>query len=92
MAIIYLEELSITPHKKRILQLRLGGQSPQDIADKFGLSVKTIEAHMQQIYDKYDVHNLLDLVIKMGWLRVSLSNPHPLETKETIGLTSSHVL
>lgn len=88
MDTVYLEELEISPHKRRILQLRLAGHATKDIADMFGLSIKTIESHIQQIYDTYDVHNLLGLVTKFGWLRVSLKRSEVTENKPNLGLTN----
>lgn len=89
---IPLEELELTPHKKRILQLRFEGHSQQSIADKFGLSVKTIEAHLYQIYGLYEVHNLLEFAWKVGWLSVPLKRSDLPENKPQIGLTPAHVL
>lgn len=87
MPTIYLENLNISPHKQRILKLRIEGQSNQDIADKFGLSIKTVEAHLQSIYDRYDARGLVNLAFKLGWLRVYLRASDLPESKQNIGLT-----
>lgn len=68
---IWLEDLDITPHKRRILKLRYENTPCKNIAQKYGVSEKTIEAHLYQIYKQYEVSSLIELAIKFGWLRVS---------------------
>lgn len=88
---VYLEDLNISPHKKRILRLLYSGHSFQDVADIFGLSLKTIYAHTSQTYVQYDVSSLIELAFKFGWIRISPKHSDPIENKPDLVLTSPPV-
>ena len=83
-----IEDLNLSPHKKRILKLLYSGHSTKDISKMFGISIKTTYAHLSQIYEQYEVSGLLALAIKMGWLRISPMQSDPIENKPNIGLTT----
>lgn len=84
---IPLEELNLSPHKKRILQLRFEGLSQKEIAYRYGVSIKTVEAHLYQIYKIYDTSGLLEFARKVGWLSVPLKRSDLIESKVNIILT-----
>lgn len=53
---------TITPHKLRLIRLRVdNGFSYKEIANKLGLSVKTVEIHFFDIYKYYGITNSMQL-------------------------------
>jgi DNA-binding NarL/FixJ family response regulator len=52
----------LTPRKREILQLIAEGNTTQEIANKLGLSVKTVEAHRTQLMNRLDIHDVAGLV------------------------------
>jgi DNA-binding NarL/FixJ family response regulator len=53
---------ALTPRQREILQLVAEGHTSKAIAQRLGLSVKTVEAHRAQIMSRLDVHDLPGLV------------------------------
>ncbi len=51
----------LTTREREIVQLLAEGRTTKDIASRFGLSVKTIETHRQNIMDKLNIRNLAGL-------------------------------
>ncbi len=51
----------LSGREREILQLLAEGKSAKNIADKFYLSVKTIETHRKNIMKKLNLYNLADL-------------------------------
>jgi two-component system response regulator NreC len=63
----------LSPREKQILQSLTEGRSAKQIASRFGLSIKTIEATRRQIMEKTDTDNLADLTkyaIRQGFTTV----------------------
>lgn len=52
----------LTPRQKEVLQLIAEGLSTKQIADRLGLSVKTIEAHRANLMDRLQIHDVPGLV------------------------------
>jgi two-component system response regulator NreC len=52
---------TLTKREKEVLQLIAEGKNMKEIAFGFNLSVKTIEAHRQNIMEKLDLHNVAAL-------------------------------
>ncbi len=52
----------LTPRQREILQLIAEGHSTKEIADRLGVSVKTVETHRAQIMDRLDIHDVAGLV------------------------------
>lgn len=52
----------ITPREKHILQLVVNGYSNREIAEEFGISVRTVEAHRQNLFRKFQVDNVVKMV------------------------------
>jgi DNA-binding CsgD family transcriptional regulator len=48
--------------KSRILEMIALGRTPRQIAQRLGISVKTVESHRSQIMDRLDIHNVVGLV------------------------------
>ena len=59
----------LTSRQREILQLIAEGATTKDIAQKLGVSVKTIETHRTQLMQRLDIHDLAGLVryaIRLG--------------------------
>jgi ligand-binding sensor domain-containing protein/DNA-binding CsgD family transcriptional regulator len=52
----------LTPRQKEILQLLAEGHSTRDIAERLGVSIKTVEAHRANLMDRLEIHDLPGLV------------------------------
>jgi ligand-binding sensor domain-containing protein/DNA-binding CsgD family transcriptional regulator len=52
----------LTPRQKEILQLIAEGRSTREIAELFGISVKTVEAHRANLMERLDVYDVPGLV------------------------------
>ncbi len=55
-----LRSLGLTPRQAQILQLIARGQSDADIGAALGISPRTVEKHLEHIYDKLGVENRVD--------------------------------
>ncbi len=51
----------LTPKEREVLQLLAEGKKPKDIASIHNMSLKTAEAHRQQIMTKLDIHSIAEL-------------------------------
>lgn len=52
----------LSPREREIAQLIAEGRTNKDVAEKLGVSVKTIDAHRANIMRKLDLHSVADLV------------------------------
>ena len=53
---------ALTPRQREILQLVAEGHTSKDIAQRLGLSFKTVEGHRAQVMERLGVHDLAGLV------------------------------
>jgi len=53
---------ALTPRQREILQLAAEGHSSKEIAQRLGLSPRTVEAHRAQLMERLGVHDLAGLV------------------------------
>ena len=53
---------ALTPRQREILQLVAEGNTSKDIAQRLGLSFKTVETHRSQIMERLGVHDVAGLV------------------------------
>jgi DNA-binding NarL/FixJ family response regulator len=51
----------LTSKEREVLQLLAEGKKPKDIASILNMSLKTAEAHRQQIMTKLDIHSIAEL-------------------------------
>ena len=57
------QELHIlTPREMEVLTLVAEGWTNQDIADRLGISIKTVQAHRANVMDKLGLHDITQLV------------------------------
>jgi len=60
---------ALTPRQREILQLAAEGHSSKEIAQRLGLSPRTVEAHRAQLMERLDLHDVAGLVrfaVKVG--------------------------
>ena len=57
-------EYDLTPHETRLLKLIVDGHNYTTAAEKLGVKYSTIKFHMQNIYDKLQVHSKSAAVAK----------------------------
>ncbi len=63
----------LTPRQREILVLIGEGSSTKEIAQRLGLSVKTVETHRAQLMDRLDIHDVAGLVryaVRVGLVSV----------------------
>lgn len=58
--------LGLTPREKEIINLLLLGKSNKEIGEKLFVSIRTVEAHIYNIYRKCSVKNKLELARKIS--------------------------
>ena len=60
---------ALTPRQREVLQLVAEGHTSKEIAERLGLSFKTVEAHRAQIMERLGLHDVAGLVrfaVRMG--------------------------
>jgi DNA-binding NarL/FixJ family response regulator len=65
--------MSVTPRQKEVGVLIASGFSNNEIAERLGLALPTVEAHRDALFAKLGVHNAVQLThqaIKRGWITV----------------------
>ncbi len=63
---------ALTPRQREILQLAAEGHSSKEIAERLGISYRTVEAHRAQLMERLGVHDLAGLVrfaVRVGLIR-----------------------
>jgi DNA-binding NarL/FixJ family response regulator len=53
---------TLTGREREVLQLVAEGQSNQEVADRLGVSIKTVQTHRAHLMRKLDAHDRTDLV------------------------------
>jgi DNA-binding NarL/FixJ family response regulator len=71
--------VALTPREREVLQLAMEGRSNKEIGARIGTSRKTVEAHLSEIYRKYDIlGGRVELTIRAaeeGWLEIQPPAP-----------------
>ena len=63
----------LTPRQKEVLQLIAEGHTNREMAQKLGISVKTVESHRTRLMSHLDIHDIAGLVryaVRVGLVRV----------------------
>ena len=63
---------ALTPRQREILQLAAEGHSSKEIAERLGISYRTVETHRAQLMERVGVHDLAGLVrfaVRVGMVR-----------------------
>ena len=69
------DKLELTEREVEVLEHIAAGMSNQEIADKLGISIKTVEKHRQQVMNKLNIHETAGLTryaISNGYFKVKL--------------------
>lgn len=56
------EEQIMTAREREILQMIVDGHSNREISRLLNISIRTVEAHRQNLFRKFDVDNIVKLV------------------------------
>jgi DNA-binding CsgD family transcriptional regulator len=56
----------LSKREKEVLQLVLQGKSNKQIALALGITVRTVEFHLKNVYAKFQVSSRIELVLKLG--------------------------
>lgn len=66
---------SLSSREKEVLQLLTEGKNAREVADRLGVSIKTVQTHRRNIMEKLDLHNLADLTkyaIRIGLISIDV--------------------
>jgi DNA-binding CsgD family transcriptional regulator len=55
----------LTEREKEVLALIIEGKSNPQIAEKLFISPDTAKAHIEHIFEKFNVHSKVELVVKL---------------------------
>ena len=58
--------MRLSPRQVQILSLIIEGCSDKEIAQRLGVSARTVDSHLQRLYERHDVHSRAAIVGK--WL------------------------
>ena len=61
-AVIYSRLAKLTSREREVMECVTAGKSNKFIADQFGITVKTVEAHRAKVMDKMEANSLAELV------------------------------
>lgn len=59
--------MEMSPRQVEIVELIADGLQDRDIAERLDISVRTVDSHLQRLYQRYDLHSRAAVVAK--WLR-----------------------
>ena len=59
-------DVQLSKREKEVLKLVLQGRSNKQIAWSLGISVRTVEFHLKNIYAKFQVNSRIELILKLG--------------------------
>ena len=59
--------MEMSPRQVEIVELIADGLQDRDIAERLGVSPRTVDSHLQRLYQRYDMHSRAAVVAK--WLR-----------------------
>jgi len=55
---------AVTSREDEVLRMVAAGQTNSEISLKLGISVHTVERHLANVYEKWDIHNRVELVLE----------------------------
>ncbi len=61
-----LPDVQLSKREKEVLELVLQGKSNKQIALSLGISVRTVEFHLKNVYAKFQVSSRIELILKLG--------------------------
>ena len=57
------QALGLSPRQAQIIRLVLQGNADKQIAHELNVSVATVRTHMRRLFDKFDLHDRLELIL-----------------------------
>ena len=60
-------DVQLSKREKEVLKLVLQGKSNKQIALSLGITVRTVEFHLKNIYTKFQVTSRIQLILKLGY-------------------------
>ena len=74
---------ALTARERDVLDLMVSGQSNKEIADRLGVGMRTVEAHVAHILEKTGSHSRTEAVIKVLTLQFEQRNGNERSTRES---------
>ncbi len=71
----------LSRREEEVISLLLQGKSNKQIAYALGISERTVEFHLKNIYDKFQVSSRVELILKLG----KNTGDHPIQQGESTG-------
>jgi FixJ family two-component response regulator len=68
---------SLTRREREVMAMVVDGMSNRQIADRLGISSRTIEIHRARVMEKMEAHSLSDLVRMACYRSVQVGRPEP---------------
>ena len=65
-------EACLTPREQDVLRLTFEGKTRDSVARSLGVSSRTVRQHMENLHVKLDVHDRVDLVLRVVQVRDEL--------------------
>jgi len=63
-----IDELSLSPRQKEIIQCLLLGDSDKQIANDLHISVPTVRTHLSRLFIKLDVQDRVELILRIFYI------------------------
>jgi DNA-binding CsgD family transcriptional regulator len=82
-------EKALSPREVEVITQLLLGNSNKQIASALHISERTVEFHLNNIYDKFQVNSRVELILKLGKTTGGLTE-NPVESTVDIGDKSDH--
>ena len=61
-----LPDVPLSKREKEVLNLVLQGKSNKQIALSLGITIRTVEFHLKNVYAKFQVNSRIELILKLG--------------------------
>jgi DNA-binding CsgD family transcriptional regulator len=65
----------LTDAEMRVLSLLIAGRHPAEIASGLGITLRTVRAHLQKLFDKMGVERQSDLILSVLRLALPVREP-----------------
>jgi len=62
---------ALTPREREVMDLLVEGRANKVIADRLGISIRTVEVHRARVLSKFGVRNAVELVWRMHTHRMA---------------------
>lgn len=73
---------TLTPREREVMDLLVEGRANKVIADRLGISIRTVEVHRARVLSKLGVRNAVELVWMVHYQRLSSAPAYGLRLAE----------